>query len=166
MTRQRTNPRSLLFLLFGAAAYLYVNLFFSPRVPFLLNGDQIYFWTYAQSMLDNARAYQDFFQYTPPGTNFVYFSLFRLFGPNVWVTNAVVLVLGIALTWLCFSLSMEVMQQRSALLASAVFLVFLYGKMLNATHHWFSVLLIMAAVKVLMGPPAPREASGRRRAPG
>jgi Dolichyl-phosphate-mannose-protein mannosyltransferase len=151
MTHQRTNPRNLLFLLFGAAAYLYANLFFSPRVPFLLTGDQVFFWTFAQRMLGGARVYQDFFQFTPPGTNFVYLIFFKLFGPNVWVTNGIVLVLGIALTWLCFSIASEIMQHRSALLASVVFLVFLYGKMLNATHHWFSVLLILAAVKVLMG---------------
>src|ERR1700729_2777013 len=132
MTRQRANPRSLLFLLFGAAVYLYVNLFFSPRVPFLLGGDQVFFWTFAQRMLGGARVYQDFFQFTPPGTNFVYLIFFKLFGPNMWVTNGIVLVLGIALTWLCFSIASEIMQLRSALLASVVFLVFLYGKMLNA----------------------------------
>jgi hypothetical protein len=151
MTRQRTNSRSLLFLLFGAATYLYANLFFSPSVPFLLGGDQAYFWTYAQRMLGGARVYQDFFQFTPPGTDFIYLFFFKLFGPHVWVTNVTVLVLGIALTWLCFSIASEIMQRRSALLTSVVFLVFLYGKMLNATHHWFSLLLIMAAVKVLMG---------------
>ena len=160
MTRQRTNLRNLLFLLSGAAAYLYANLFFSPRVPLLLGGDQVYFWTYAQRMLGGARVYQDFFQFTPPGTNFVYLFLFKLFGPHVWVTNVLVLALGIALTWLCFSIASEIMQQRSAILASVVFLVFLYGKMLNATHHWFSVLLILAAVKILMGGQRPARLLG------
>jgi len=160
MTRQRTHRQTLLFLLLSAAVYLYANLFLSPRIPFLLSGDQVMFWTYAQHLLGGARIYQDFFQYTPPGTDLVYLSLFKLFGPNVWVTNAVVLALGIALTWLCFSLATEIMQQRSALLASVVFLVFLYGKMLNATHHWYSVLLIMAAVKVLMGGPRPARLLG------
>jgi hypothetical protein len=160
MTRQRANPRSLLYLLFGAAVYLYANLFFSPRVPFLLGGDQVYFWTYAQRMLGGARVYQDFFQFTPPGTNFVYLIFFKLFGPNVWVTNAIVLALGISLTWICFSIASEIMKDRSALLASIVFLVFLYGKMLNATHHWFSLLLIMAAVKVLMGGQRPARLLG------
>jgi hypothetical protein len=160
MTRQRTNPQTLLFLLFGAAVYLYANLFFSPRIPFFLSGDQVMFWTYGQHLLSGARIYQDFFQYTPPGTDLVYFGLFKLFGPYVWVTNAIVLTLGIALTWLSFSLATEIMQQRSALLASVVFLVFIYGKLLNATHHLFSVLLIMTAVKVLMGGPRPARLLG------
>ena len=160
MTRQRTNPQTLFFLLFGTASYLYANLFFSPRIPFLLGGDQVFFWTYAQRMLGGERVYQDFFQFTPPGTDLVYFSLFKLFGPNLWVTSAVVLALGVTLTWLCFSLATEIMQQRFALLASVVFLVFIYDKPLNATHHWFSVLLIMAAVKVLMGGPRPARLLG------
>lgn len=120
MTYQRTNSQSLFFLLFGAAVYLYVNLFYSARVPFLLNGDQLYFWMYAQRMLGGARVYQDFFQYTPPGTDFVYLSFFKLFGPYVWVTNVIVLALGVALTWICFSVASEIMQRRSALLASGV----------------------------------------------
>jgi hypothetical protein len=141
----------LVFLLLGAATYLYFNLFSPSHTPILLGGDQVYFWTYAQRMMDGERIYRDFFQFTPPGTDLLYLGLFKLFGPSVWVTNATVLALGVALCWLCFALAGEIMERQSAMLATIFFLVIVYGKLLNGTHHWFSVLAIMGALKIYMG---------------
>jgi hypothetical protein len=134
----------------GAAVYLYVNLFSFPHIPFLLGGDQTYFWMDAQRMLDGGRIYQDFLQFTPPGTDLLYLALFKFFGLNVWVTNAMVLALGVALCSMCFELASEIMERRSAVLAAALFLVLVYGKLMNATHHLFSVLAILGAVKIGM----------------
>jgi len=141
----------LVFLLLGAATYLYFNLFSPSHTPILLGGDQVYFWTYAERMMDGERIYRDFFQFTPPGTDLLYLGLFKLFGPSVWVTNAMVLALGVALCWLCFALAGEIMGRRSAMLATIFFLVIVYGKLLNGTHHWFSVLAIMGAMKIHIG---------------
>jgi len=137
-------------LLFGSAVYLYANLFALPAVPFLLSGDQVYFWMNAQRMLQGERIYLDFFQFTPPGTDLFYFDVFTLFGPRVWVPNAVALVLGVVLCWVCFRVSIPIMEQSQAFLAASLFLVLIYGKLLNATHHWFSVLAVMAAVAILL----------------
>ncbi len=137
-------------LLLGAATYLYLNLFTLPRTPFLLGGDQIYFWMNAQRMLGGEKIYKDFFQFTPPGTDLVYFASFKLFGPHLWVTNAMVVVLGVALCWICFAVARDIMDRSSALLASALFLVLVYGKLLNGTHHFFSLLSVMCAVKISM----------------
>ncbi len=135
-------------LLIGAATYLYLNLFALPHTPFLLGGDQVYFWMDAQRMLDGKHIYQDFIQFTPPGTDLLYAALFKLFGFHIWVTNATVLILGVTFCWLSFSLASEIMDRRAALLATALFLVFIYGKAMNGTHHWFSVLAVMGAVKI------------------
>jgi hypothetical protein len=142
------HARALLFVLFGAAAYLYLNLFALPHTPFLLGGDQVFFWLDAQRMLAGQRIYQDFLQFTPPGADLFYFVLFKLFGFRIWVTNAAVLLLGVASCWMCFSLARDIARRRAAVLATAIFLVLVYGRALNATHHWFSVLAVMAAVKV------------------
>lgn len=137
-------------LLLAAAAYLYLNLFASPRTPFLLGGDQVSFWLRGLRMLDHARVYKDFYQFTPPGTDLLYLGLFRVFGPRLWVTNALVLVLGVALSWICFSISCRLMSRAWALLATALFLVTIYGNLLNGTHHWFSVLCVLIAVRIFM----------------
>jgi hypothetical protein len=137
-------------LLFCGAGYLYANLFASPTTPFLLSDDQVFFWMNAQRMLHGERIYQDFFQFTPAGTDLLYLSVFKLLAPHIWVTNAVVLVLGVALGWVCFKIAKLIMEPSEALLAALLFLVLIYGKLLNGTHHWFSMLAAMAAVAVLM----------------
>ena len=47
------------------------------------------------------------------------------------------------------------MDGQSALLATIFFLVIVYGKLLNGTHHWFSALAIMGAIKISMGATKP-----------
>jgi len=137
-------------LLLGVPVYLYVNLFASPDIPFLFGGDQVFFWTDAQRMLHGERIYLDFFQFTPPGTDLLYLALFKLFGPHMWVTNAAILLLGVALCWICFSIAKQLMTQALALLAAFLFLVFVYCRPLNATHHWFSLLGTLCAVRIVM----------------
>jgi hypothetical protein len=141
---------SLLALLTGAGIYLYANLFRWPNTPYLLGGDQVFFWTDAQRMLHGERIYQDFFRFTPPGVDLVYLTSFRLFGTRLWVTNAIVLVLGMALCWVCFSVASQLMSRIWAALGALLFLVLIYGPLLNGTHHWFSLLATMTAVRVLM----------------
>lgn len=153
---QKRTGSALVPVLLGAAVYLYLNLFALSHTPFLLGGDQTFFWLYAQHMLEGRRIYQDFLQFTPPGTDLVYFSLFKLFGFRIWVTNAVVLALGVAFCWMCLTLASDIMRRSWAQLTTALFLVLVYGKALNATHHWFSMLAIAGAVKVSFGKITPR----------
>ncbi len=149
---QRKRFVAPLVALGGAVLYLYANLFASPRVPFLLGGDQVYFWMRAMWMLDGKRIYRDFLQFSqPPGLDLLFLELFKIFGLRLWVTNAVVLVLGIAFAWLMFSIACRLMRRQSAVLAVAVFLVPIYGKALNATHHWFAVLAVLMAMQILLG---------------
>ena len=62
----------------ACTAYLYPNLFLSAKTPFLLGGDQVYFWMGAQRILDGQAAYKDFFQVTPPATDLVYAAFFKV----------------------------------------------------------------------------------------
>jgi hypothetical protein len=148
--RQRGGDPLVYLMLLGTTIYLYLNLFVLPNIPILLSGDQVFFWVNGQRMLYGERAYLDFFQFTPPGADLFYFALFKLFGPRIWVLNAAVIVLGVALCWVCFAIAKEVMERRLALLATLLFLTLIYTRLLNATHHWFSVLIIMGAAAVLM----------------
>jgi hypothetical protein len=137
-------------LLTIAPLYLYLNLFTFTNIPFYLEGDQNFFCMYALRMLRGERAYRDFFQFTPPGTDLFYLSLFRLFGPRIWVMNFAVLLVGVILCWVCFHVAQQLMELRLALLAALLFLVFIYCDRLDATHHWFSLLAGLCAVRVLM----------------
>ncbi len=104
----------------------------------------------AQRLLRGERIYLDFFQFTPPGTDLIYLGAFHLFGPRLWVPNLIVLVLGSALCWVCFRIARQILPQAQAFFAASLFLVALYGKLLNATHHWFSELAVLSAVSLLM----------------
>ncbi len=102
-------------------------------------------------LLDGEQIYRDFFRFIPPGTDYLYAILFRLFGPRVWVANLVDLALGVGLAWLCFSISAKLMKDPLACLTTALFSVLVYGKSPNGTHHFFAVLAIAGALNVLMG---------------
>jgi len=105
--------------------------------------------------LHGERIYQDFFQFTPPGTDLLYLGVFKIFGLHVWTCNTVVLVLGVALSWLSFGIAKLIMERPQAFLAAWLFLVLIYGKLLNGTHHWFSMLASMGAIAILMKARSP-----------
>jgi hypothetical protein len=60
------------------------------------------------------------------------------------------MVLGLVFCLLCWRVSRSIMPPSQAALATALFLVSDYGKLSNATHHWFSVLAVMGSVSVLL----------------
>ena len=145
------------YVLLGSGLYLCLNLISLRGAPFLLGGDEQVFWMNALRMLQGELIYRDFFEFTPPGTDLVYLGAFALLGPRIWVPNVVQLVLGVSLACLCFHLARSIMKTAEAAVAAALFLVLLFGKWLDATHHWFSLLAVMAAVAVMMrGSSAPR----------
>ena len=137
-------------LLGAVAAYLYLNLFVAGRTPVLLSGDQLFFWMNGQRMLHGELPYRDFFQLTPPGADVLFFSIFKIFGAKIWVVNGMVVLLGIALCWVCFEIARTIMHRGGAVLSSCLFVVLIYSRLLNATHHWFSMLAIMTALAILM----------------
>src|SRR5215469_3954431 len=160
LTAAQSNAREHWFtlapLLGAVAAYLYRNLFVAGRTPVLLSGDQLFFWMNGQRMLHGELPYRDFFQFTAPGADVLYFLIFKVFGPKIWVVNAIVVLLGIALCWVCFEIARTIMGRGGAVLSSCLFVVLIYSRLLNATHHWFSVLAIMTALAILMRGIDPR----------
>jgi hypothetical protein len=97
----------------GTGFYLSCNLFLPWHTPILQSGDQVYFWMDAQRMLHGERAYVDFFQYTPPGTDLFFLVLFKLFGARIWVLNVAVIILGVALSFVCFQVARQIMESRA-----------------------------------------------------
>jgi hypothetical protein len=137
-------------LLVASGLYLYVGLFTLRGTPYLMGGDQVFFWMDAQRLLSGERIYRDFFQYTPPGTDLMYLAAFRVFGMHIWVTNVIVLALGVLLCQLCFRTAALFLEESRAMLAASIFIVLIYGRLLNATHHWFSEAAVLGAVLILM----------------
>lgn len=142
--------RPLPWFLFGSAIFLYL-LFFAPlRTPIYLPGDVSVYLLNAQRILHGEVMYKDFFQFTPPGTELVYLSLFRLLGPCIWIPNVMLFVLGLALSWLSVAISRKVMSGWAVFLPGLLFLTCAFFSFLDATHHWYSVLAVMTAVAVVI----------------
>jgi hypothetical protein len=140
---------TLLFML-AALLFLYAFVFVPPFAPIDHSGDGLVILGDALRMRDGEVMYRDFFQFTAPGTALVYFLVFELFGPRLWVLSLALLLLGIGLAWLGIVIARKVMRRNLALLPSAIFLVGVYKNRLDATHHWYSLLTATAALAVLM----------------
>jgi hypothetical protein len=131
-------------------SYLYLRLFSSFGVPYLVTADQTFFWQYALRMMQGEHVYKDFFQFTPPGLDLYFLALFRLLGSQVWATSLAAILLGMALSVTCFVLASRFMRKAEALFTALFFIVFVYGGRLDATHHWFSLIASLSAVALVM----------------
>jgi hypothetical protein len=129
--------------------YLYAALFDFSGVPFFRTGDEEFFWEYAYRMLSGQVFLRDFYQFTPPGVDILYETFFHFFGLSIASTSWAILLLGLALTLVCFLIAKRIMPLDFALLSALACLVLLYGDRLDATHHWFSSLAALLAILVL-----------------
>jgi len=137
-------------ILCGAALYLYLVMFIPPGTPIVFGGDQMIYLLNATRMIDGKVMYRDFFQFTTPGTEVVYFCLFNMLGPHAWVPRAALIVIGACLTWLTVYLSRKVIGGVTAFVPGILFLIFPLRRDLDGTHHWYSVLAVLAAVAVVI----------------
>lgn len=129
---------------------LYFRLFLYPATPIWRGGDQAIHLMNALRMVEGQVIYRDFFQFILPGTELVYFVLFRWLGLHAWIPHAMMLFLGFALVLLTFAISKHLFTGWVALVPPLLFLSFGLTTGLDATHHWYSALLITAACAVLM----------------
>ncbi|HEV2472328.1 MAG TPA: hypothetical protein VGS41_06670, partial [Chthonomonadales bacterium] len=131
-------------------ASIYLEVFFLPHWPVLSRGDQTIYLLNAARMLQGQLIYRDFFQFTPPGTELVYSTLFRLFGVRAWIPQALLVALGTSLAALGVSISSKLMKGPSVLLAGILFLAVPFRTTLDGTHHWYSTLAVMAALRAVI----------------
>ncbi len=123
--------------------------FVPPHTPLLLWGDQLGYATKGVRILGGELPYRDFFEFLTPGTDLVYALLFRCFGITMWVPNltmaALAAVATLGITWS----ARRIMQGWFAVLPALLLLGFVLFGSLDATHHWFSTIAVMAAVSLL-----------------
>jgi hypothetical protein len=140
----------MLLFLVAVSLFLYGFLFVPPFIPIYHHIDGLIYVNDGKQMYEGEVMYRDFFQFSPPGTTLVFWLLFKLLGVRPWIPDLTLLVLGIALAWLGVVIARELMHPGLALLPSSIFLAGLYNKMLDPTHHWFSLLCVMMALAVVL----------------
>ncbi len=136
----------LVCFLIGSILFLYLSLFVVNVGPIYRNGDQLIYLENAVKMFEGQTMYADFFQFTPPGTEFVYFCLFKLAGVRLWIPSVVLLLLGFGLMWLSVVVAKRLMSGADVFLPGLLFLTCGYFWWLDGTHHWFSSLCVMAVL--------------------
>jgi len=131
-------------------AVCYLRGFVFPHTPFLFWGDQPGFATKGARILAGEIPYRDFFEFLTPGTDLVYAALFRIFGILPWLPNLVMDFLAAYAAWLMTFCAARVVRGPLVTLPAILLMGFVLFGSLDATHHWFSTVLIMTAAAVLM----------------
>lgn len=139
----------------AAAIYLYLILFVFPHTPIYRDGDGDLYQASARRLYNGEVMYRDFSQFTFPGTEVVYATLFKLFGPVSWVGNFALVGVGLILSWLTLAISRRLIRGWAMFVPALLFLTLLLPSMLDGTHHWYSVTAAMAAVAVVLEDRTP-----------
>lgn len=134
----------------GGLIFLYLNLFYFPGIPIHLYGEKSTYLFNAKRMLDGQLVYRDFFQHSLPATEVFYFILFSLLGLHAWIPNVTLILLGLTTAWLIIIISKKVIPGRTAFLPAVLFLVIPFYSQPGAADGWFSIMLVMAAIAVLI----------------
>jgi hypothetical protein len=132
-----------------AMSVCYLRSFFFPHTPLILWGDQLGFATRGSRLLLGEFPYRDFFEFVTPGTELIYGALFRCFGVSLSVPNLLMATLAALAAWWMTWCARRLMRGVFVILPALLLIGFaLYGSM-DATHHWFSTLMVMGAVAAL-----------------
>src|SRR2546426_11139691 len=147
---QKSADRASLIFLAGSLVFLYLLTFILPHTPVLQGDTAPIFLLDAVRMLQGDVIYRDFFELTLPGTPLVYQASFMVFGIRAWIPNAMLILLGVSLSWLSIGISKRLMNAGYVLLPSLLFLTFVFGNTLDANHHWYSTLAVIGALALLI----------------
>ena len=132
-------------------ATCYLRLFVFPHVPILLLGDAIGFVNEGARIVARQLPYRDFFEMIPPGTPYTYALLVRIFGLCNWIPLLVMACLAATTVLLMTLASGRIMRGNVVALPAMLFTGPILFRSADATHHWFSTVLVLAAMLILLG---------------
>jgi hypothetical protein len=104
-------------VLLASAVFLYLQAFILPNVPRIANGDQGIHLSLAARMFEGQLIYRDFDHFPLPGTDVLYLSLFKLFGVRAWIAPAMLILIGVVVTWLSIEISTKLMSGAGTLVS-------------------------------------------------
>lgn len=128
----------------------YFRNFVHLNLPVLARNDQMAFVSDGFRMLSGQLIYRDFFQFVTPGTGLFYAFLFRCFGVWMWIPDLAMVLLAAATSILILMSAGVVLRGYYAVLPGLLFAGFALWGSIDATHHWYSTVLIMGAMLVLL----------------
>lgn len=148
----RSHPPVLLAALLSlfAFAVCYSRSFILPNVPLLPGGDQLSFVSAGSRIIAGELPYRDFFEKLPVGTDLTYALLIKWFGLHTWIPGLVMACLAAAIVLVMTVAAGHLMRGPIIVLPGLLLVGFVLLGSLDATHHWFSTLIALAGMLVLL----------------
>ena len=148
---QQTHEHAWMYALvgIGAAIFFYLHLFRFPATPVFHVGDQFNYLEHAERMLHGEILYRDLFQFNLPGTEYLYYSLFRCLGIRLWIAALASFIADTAVTLFIYSLSRVVLGGAAALLPVIAFLAICQRTSIDGSHHWYSTTIVLLAINLV-----------------
>jgi hypothetical protein len=146
----KTSSGYSLLLLLGTAGWLYCTAFALPGTPIFQGDSSPIFLHEAVRMLHGEVIYKNFFEPLLPATQFFYLGLFKLIGVRSWIPDLMLIFLGTGLAWALVALAKPILEGKLVYLPSILLLGFAFTTEPDATHHWYSTLLVLVALVVII----------------
>jgi hypothetical protein len=128
----------------------YFRSFVFPNIPLLPWGDAVGFLNNGSRIVAGRLPYRDYFAFLPPGTELTYALFIRAFGACSWIPNLMIAGLAAATALLMTLAAAQLMRGPVIALPGILLAGFALPASLDATHHWFSTVAVMAALLVLL----------------
>ena len=144
------KKRFVLVIVLLSSVFVYLQVFVGSWTPILRPWDQTIYLHDATRMLEGQLIYRDYDHFTFPGTDVLYMVLFRIFGVRAWIAPAMLVFLGACAAWIMSIVSRKLVKGWAAFLPAVLFVTLPFAAYLDATHHWYSTVLTLAALAVLI----------------
>jgi hypothetical protein len=148
-TTRHLKTTTILMVCFAFAA-CYFRFFVFLHVPLLPSGDAPGFVSDGARIVAGQLPYRDFFEMLPPGMPLTYALLVKTFGLYNWIPPLTMACLAAVTAFLMTLISARLMQGFLVFLPALLFTGFILLGSADATHHWFSTILILMAVLALL----------------
>ncbi|HEY6465496.1 MAG TPA: hypothetical protein VIY69_05855 [Candidatus Acidoferrales bacterium] len=139
--------------LVGTLAFVscFFRLFIFPHTPLLPAGDAVGFFVAGSRIVAGELPYRDFFEILPVASDLAYASLIKLFGFYAWIPGMTMACLAAGIVLLTTLAARRFVSGIALALPGLLFTgIALSSETLNATHHWFCTLAVMAAMFALL----------------
>jgi hypothetical protein len=129
----------------------YFQEFVFPGTPFLPWSDAVGFLNNGTRIVAGRLPYRDYFAFLPPGTELTYAFLVKEFGARAWIPSLTMVCLAAGTVLLMTLVAGRVMRGPAVVLPGLLLVGFALPGAMDATHHWFSTVAVLAASLILLG---------------
>jgi hypothetical protein len=146
-----TTPVFALALLGAAFTFLdcYFREFLFPNTPFLPWSDAVGFLNNGTRIVAGRLPYRDYFAFLPPGMELTYAFLVKEFGARAWIPSLMMVCLAVVTVVVMTLVAGQVMRGLAVVLPGLLLVGLVLPGSMDATHHWFSTIAVLAACLIL-----------------